>query len=636
MKRNSFFLLGVAIALLGCPFSCTSDATKTGGSEEYLHPEIGSENEEDRDNSHRPDFDYTIAPYDGELATDSEQDVVGTDSDLYWELNEFPKQVVISYEGDQAIVEGAGEQLLSLVEGADVVIDMQTHSLAGVEIVLKGQSDNGSLKIYGEKKFKLTLAGVDLTSQKGPAINSQCKKRVFVHLEKGTTNRLTDASEYQNDHYYRGENTVSTEDRKGALFTEGDQIFSGSGTLVVAGRQKHAVATDGYFYMRPGVTLAITEAVKNGLHVKGDEEDDRGIHLMGGLLYVCVDSPAGKCIKCDRQVEIAGGKQQLYASGDALYDAEEKDTSSAAGIKTDGDILVRSGELNCISTGRGGKGLNADGAICFEGGATSVATSGGKYQYRASLTSSPKGIRADGDIILNGGSVNISVSGVSDGSEGLESKSSLTINGGALYVEAYDDAINAAKSITVNGGRLYAYATNNDAIDSNGTLTVNGGLLIASGGGVPEEGFDSDRSENFKITGGILIGTGGTAQAPSSSSTQRTVVYNGISATEGTLFAIVNSAGEPLLCYELPRSMNGMSLLFSAPGLEADNYTVYQGGSVGENDSCWNGWYEAPNYTAGTLLETFSVSSAITTVGQNNGQIGGGGNPGGPGGGRPR
>ena len=64
---------------------------------------------------------------------------------------------------------------------------MLTHSVKNVEIVVSGKSDDGQLKIYGEKKFKLTLSGVELTSSKGPAINDQCKKLACVHLTEGTT-----------------------------------------------------------------------------------------------------------------------------------------------------------------------------------------------------------------------------------------------------------------------------------------------------------------------------------------------------------------------------------------------------------------------------------------------------------------
>lgn len=78
--------------------------------------------------------------------------------------------------------------------------------------------------------------------------------------------------------------------------------------LVVQGNQKHGIVTDGYFYMRPGVTIAITGAAKNAIHVKGDSDDGIGIYVGGGLIYASVSSTAGKCLKTDLDAVIAGGK----------------------------------------------------------------------------------------------------------------------------------------------------------------------------------------------------------------------------------------------------------------------------------------------------------------------------------------
>lgn len=279
--------------------------------------------------------------------------------------------------------------------------------------------------------------------------------------------------------------------------------------------------------------------------------------------------------------------------------------------------------------------MNVDGILQMDDGTMTVTTTGGKYVYDEvlDLTSSPKGVKADGDITINGGELNISVIGVSDGSEGLESKSAITVNDGEIYIYAYDDAMNGLTGITVNGGKVYCYAVNNDGIDSNGTLDLAGGLVIASGCAIPEGGFDCDNGNHFKITGGTLIGTGGATVAPSDASTQRTVIYNGIDATQGMKFCILNSSGTPVMTYELPRTMTGMSLFFSSPNLIAGSYTVSVGGTLSDVTDMWNGWLSGDTWSGGTQLGTFTSNGIVTTVGSN---PGGGGNPGGnPGGGRP-
>ncbi len=619
MKRQLFYGLAMFFIMAVTVSSC-SESDDEGGA---------------------PGDDGTIAAYNGETADDAADDIVGTDEDLYWEANSFTETVTVTYSGTTATVTTANENVLYNVSGAYVTIDMLTNSVKNVEIVVSGKSDNGQLKIYGNKKFKLTLQGVELTSEVGPAINDQCKKRVFVHLAEGTTNRLTDASSYTDEPYYISSSSADDEDRKGCFFSEGNLIFSGTGVLVVQGKQKHGIATDGCFYMRPGVTIAVTDAVKNAIHVKGDSDDGMGIRMAGGLIYANTTATAGKCLKTDLDVDIYGGKLLLYTSGGSEYDADENDTSSPACIKADGNVTIKAGTLTLESTGEGGKGINADGTLQMDGGTVTVTTTGGKYVYNEALdlTSSPKGVKADGDITINGGSLNISVTGVSDGSEGLESKSSITINDGEIYIYAYDDAMNASTDITINGGKTYCYAINNDGIDSNGTLNLAGGLVIACGTSAPEEGFDCDQSNNFKVTGGTLIGTGGSAVSPSTASTQRTVIYNGIAATKDTKLCILNSSGTPVMTYELPRAMNGMSLFFSSPDLKEGSYTVSVGGGLTDATDSWNGWYSGGTWSGGTQLGTFTVSSIVTTVGGNAGggdNPGGGGpgnNPGGPGGG---
>lgn len=589
------------------------------------------------DDGDKPEFDSTIYTWNGEMADDAAKDVVGTDEDIYWEANGFGNTggvtVSVVYSENTATVTSTNSSVKFYTEGAYVTIDMLTNAVKNVEIVVSGKSEDGQLKIYGEKKFKLTLAGVELTSNKGPAINNQCKKRAFVHLKDGTINRLTDAKSYTEEPHYLNDGNSANEDRKGCFFSEGNLIFSGTGALVVEGNYKHGIATDGYFYMRPGITIVVPEAAKNAIHVKGDEDDNIGVYMAGGLVYANVSSNAGKCIKTDLHAEIAGGKLLLNTSGDAIYDADDKDTSSSAGIKTDGNVVISGGLHTLKSTGTGGKGINADGEIYISGGETTVTTTGGKYYYSSSLTSSPKGIKADGDITISDGKLNISVTGVSDGSEGLESKATLTITGGEIYSYAYDDAINATSGINISGGKVYAYASNNDGIDSNGSLIISGGLVIGVGTSGAESGIDCDNSDIFKINGGTVIGMGGTLQSsPSPSSTQRSVVYNGISATKGEKICVQNESGEVVFTFEFPRSMNGSAFFFSTPEIGSGvSYSVSTGGSLTDYTYSWNGLFTGGAWAGGSQIGTFTSTDIVTTIGNGN-MPGEGGPDGGPGG----
>lgn len=621
MKKTIIISVLTLSAILSC--------TPVDRPDDMVPPEIPGQNGgENGVENYTPEISTDENGYDGLTATDKEADTVIAGDETYWENQEFLTTVTVTYSGNSAVVTSTGNAVKHYIIGADVAIDLTDAGAA--EIIASGKSDDGQLKVYGNSDVKLTLKGLELTSAKSAAINIQNKKILYLHLEEGTTNVICDAESQSDESYYPEGVVADDEKRNGAIYCKGSVVVSGSGILSLTGKKKHGISVKSSLKIRPGVTLAINDVKDNCVKAEG-------ITVLGGYLWAKTSADAGKCLSSDADVTVKGGQLKLYTSGGSVYEEDENDTSSPAGVKADGNIYIYNGEMLCISTGEGGKGLNADGGITMDDGIVNVVTSGGKYVYNAALDldSSPKGVKADGEITINGGLLNIQVTGRSDGSEGLESKSKITVNGGEVFVYAYDDAINVGGDspvgMEINGGKIFAFADNNDGIDSNGKLWVNGGLVIASGSGAPEEGLDCDRSQNFIVTGGTLIGTGGAAISTSSSSTQRSVIYNGVQAKTGELFVITDAEGNPVLKYELPRTINGMSLFFSSPDIKSGGtYTVYSGGSLSGNSVNWNGWFEDGTYTAGTELGTFTSSSLTTTVGQSNGPGGGPGN-GGPG-----
>lgn len=613
------------------------DNTEGDGTENESGNEEGNENDPtqpDQGSEEEIVPNGDIDPWTGAVADDASRDVVGSDNDLFVELNSFTKRVVVRFDGNTATVESTNSAIITHISGAYVTVDMSTNGVDGVEIVAQGKSSDGGLKIYGEKKFKLVLNGLDITSKKGPAINSQCGKRVYLHLADGTTNRIADIATYNDDAYTLP--GVYSEDRKGALFTEGHIILSGHGVLVAEGKYKHAIVTDGYYYQRPGSTVVVTAAAKNALHVKGDDEDGIGAWFVGGRFEAKVASVAGKGVKSDLDIRIDGGKFDITTSGNAEYVSSEADTSSASALKADGSVIVNGGELNFLSTGSGGKGINADGGLTFNGGMTNIKTTGTQYKYNNNNTSSPKGIRVDGAIVINDGVINIEVTGQSEGSEGMESKSTITFNGGETKVESYDDGINAKSDITIRGGKIYTYGSKNDGMDSNGSIMMEGGLVIGVGSTSPETGVDVDNSNMWKINGGTMIGFGGSMMAsPSSASSQCMLIYNGLSTTAGQVVTLLDSSDNVIVSFEYPLTRTGATLLLSCPEIvKNSSYKVWQGGTISNPSEEWLYWSVDGTLSGGSQLNTFTPTAIITTIGSGGGG-GGGGWPGGGGGGRP-
>jgi hypothetical protein len=546
----------------------------------------------------------------------SETETIPTDEKAasyedYVEHSYFDSTVSVVYSGTSATVTNNVTGVAVTTDGGDVTVK---STVGGVKYALSGTTTNGSFKIYSDKKYEIDLNGVSITNADGAAINSQSKKRAFIVLGSGSTNTLVDGSSYT---------AVTGEDMKGTIFSEGQIIFSGAGTLNVTANAKNGIVSDDYVTFRPGNVINITAKGSNG--VKAND----AINVNGGVLNITTSATASKGLSSDGAVNINGGRTTVITSGGAEYDSEEKDATACAGVKADSTFTMNDGWLYIKSSGQGGKGISTDQAAYINGGVIEIITTGKKYSYSNSITTSPKGIKADGNLTFAGGTTLVRTTG-GEGSEGIEGKNIITVNGGTIKVYAYDDAFNASKQIVFNNGYLYTYSTNNDGLDSNGTMSFNGGVAICNGTSAPEDGFDCDQN-TFTVTGGVLIGTGGGTSTPTTSSCTQPVILYGGSVTAGKYLTVADASGNNIITYSVPRT--SATVLLSSPSLKkGSTYTVSLGATVsGGTEFC--GYVTGATVSGGSSLGSATLSSMVTTIGtiSGGGGPGGGGFPGGPG-----
>ena len=292
--------------------------------------------------------------------------------------------IYIFYNGTTATVSGDENNYVT-VNGADVTVNTGAAS-DSLLLVLSGSTSDGSLLIYRERKFGIKLAGVSIHNNDGPAINNQCGKSLYVEVVSGTTNTLTDGTSY----------TEQTYQQKGALFSEGQIYFSGSGTLNVVGSTQNAIACDDYIVVDEA-SITATSSTGHGIKVND------GFWMNSGTLTVDVTGDGCKGISNDSITVISGGTMAITTSGDCVYDAEAADYSSAACIKSDYQFKMTGGTVTLVSSGDGGKGINCDEDVVFSGGTLDVTTTGGNEDAK------PKGVKGDMGIIVSGGSFKVSV-----------------------------------------------------------------------------------------------------------------------------------------------------------------------------------------------------------------------------------
>lgn len=556
-----------------------------------------------------PDFDYDIAfsEADATLAGNVETEVTDTLVNTYDDFvahSTFDKTLAISYGGATATVSGTVEGVEVTVTGNHVVVN---STVKGLHITLSGSASDGSFKLYATNKTCVTLDGVTLHNPKGPALNSQSKKRLFLVLADGTTNTLTDGDTYTK---------VTGEDQRGCVFAEGKLCISGAGRLTVVGNKKNGIASDDYVHILSGF-VKVTTSQEKGTGVKSKDDFFMG----GGALQVLAQGLAAKAVASDSLMHISGGKLTAITTGDGLWNEEEQDYSTACCLKADRVMTLTGGDLHLLATGRGGKGLRAGSdyakgnELLVDGATIHVITSGDLMPEGATendkVKSSPKGVKGSYDIEIKSGAIYVRCAG-GYGGEGIESKRDLNISGGIIRTYCYDDGVNAVNS-KINGGDIFVCSTDNDGYDCNGGLYINGGSLFAIGAPGDQAGIDND-GKTFGMNGGRVVGMGGYMSTPwDSKSKQATVLA--FFKKDVAYVALTDADGKCLMAVKTPEGYNPYALMFSSSSIEVGktyrlvSFSHLTGGTENE------GIIENATYDDGTVEYEFTPEKLLTTLG---------------------
>lgn len=215
------------------------------------------------------------------------------------------RDVIITYRGDTATWKFEDDDkhkteaaVKISARGAHVTVrNDEGEGRARINYILRGETDNGSLRVYSAKKFLVTLDDVTLCNREGSAINVQKvgeKKRMFLCMEDGSDNYLCDAAQYTD--------TVPGEDEKGTIFSEGKIILMGKGRLHVSALCSHAIASDDDIRIHSGVEILVDSCRKDGIHAKD------GIVMSGGMVKILARKDAIQCDTISKGFTLTGGR----------------------------------------------------------------------------------------------------------------------------------------------------------------------------------------------------------------------------------------------------------------------------------------------------------------------------------------
>lgn len=516
------------------------------------------------------------------------------------------------------------------VSGADVVVN-STFDNNDVTYVLSGTTTDGSFKMYNTNWFNLNLNNVSITNADGPAINVQTSKKVSVILADGTSNSLTDGAIY----------TTSTEDQKGAFFSEGQLYFDGSGTLTVKSNSKHGICSDDYIEIANG-NIVVTGASKDGVHSKdyfrmnggslnvkangdGVECETGHVVITAGTITTVNPNADTKAIAADSTLTISGGTINLTVNGNQSKGLKSKQAMSLTGgtitintaggvvlpvlglgfdpsyctaIKSSTNINLGGANITVVSTGAAGKGISADGNLTMTAGTISVNTAGAGATYTNSLgvidSYASAGVEADGNISIMGGSLTATTSG--SGSKGISADGNLTF-GDASNLPIVN-VTNTGTKFLVSGIANYATAVYSEpkAIKSDGILNITNGVFTLSASQQGANAIDCDSTLN--ITGGT-IGITIAGNQSKGIKTSRTMNLNGgtitVGATGGVVLELTAAAKyDPSYC----AAIKGDETI----NLGGSNITITSSGAAGKGITADG----SLNMTAGTVKVTCS------------------------------
>lgn len=543
------------------------------------------------------------------------------DNDEETEETPVERTITIVFSDEGAATVTGDENGMVKVDGNQVTADNASYNEI-IEYILKGSTSNGSFKVYSGNRQTLVLDGVSITNPAGAAINNQGKKKCYIVVNG--VSRLADGASAS---YSAPEN----EDMKGVLFSEGQILVSGSGSLEVTASNavgKSGIVSDDYIYLQDGPSITVTAGSKAGHGVKANDY----VRLGGGTLNISTAAAMKKGITSDDFVLVEGGTATIKVSGGVAYDSEDGEYTGTAGIKADNYFAMTGGTVEITNTGAGGKGIRAGNYDYYvangnlndsyiTGGKLTVTTSGSesndvsakaiKIGYKEG---SGRSYVYGGNFLVDGGAV----AATSAKGESVEVKGNLTVKSGSLYASSTsDDAINCQGEMNVTGGYVYGFSSGNDAIDSNGDMKLSGGYVFAvTTRGAPEVGLDANTEGGYKLyinSGATVIAYGGLENGYSASQS----VYS-MACTAGSWNALYDGSSF-IAAFKAPSGVSTVAV--SAPSLSGG----YKSVSVSGDTTC-NGIWAADGISGGTAV-------SLSTYSGGQGGPGSGGFPGGPGGG---
>lgn len=486
----------------------------------------------------------------GEEASFSRIDVSGI---------KFLKPLVINFSDLSSLKDIPDGMTVDVINNDVTVTFANDFDVNHYDVVVTGESNNGSLTIMQSSKLKITLDNLSLSAEGKPAINIVNSKNINIELIgkneiscSANNSELNAALYSEASLIFKAEsesNLIIKSNTHGIRSKEGVSLDDANVQISIDAGNDGVRAND-YFVLNSG-SLTIN-ALGDGI-----DANKSYITINGGYLDFknSTTSVDAKALKCDGDITVNGGSVTLNMNGidnkgfstgkyevnKATADSafgnvvvnngnieiylnavmEEDDSTSCSAMKSDGDILIYGGSIYIESglKNHRTKGFNADGNVkiydgqmtidlqgdacrniaCrnsfIEGGKIELATSGGLFKEGDPINESSASCIKADNSILISGTPEITLHAMSTKGKGMNADSSIIIKGGIINCNLFG---NGAKGLNCGyefGGK----------IEIDGAETI---LNISIGGGLYEFGDDDSKTAAIKSDDSVDIKNG--------------------------------------------------------------------------------------------------------------------------------
>ncbi len=456
-------------------------------------------------------------------------------------------------------------------EGASVKDSVVTITEEGT-YVITGNLTDGQIVIDADErdKIRLILDGVSIhCSNQAPIYIKQADK-VFITLNEGTENNLTDGNEYtQSD-----DNTVD-----GVIFSKADLTINGKGKLNITANYKHGIVskdelviTGGTYYItavKDAINgkdcvkikegdFTLETATGNGIQSKNSDDATKGfVYIAGGNILVTNSNEGIE----GTVILIEDGKIDITAQDDGL-NAASGSSSTTNSMLPNQDTEDKIQRFNESSQTEADVQSEATVMQDQNGGTPQDMPNRSEEQRPSGIPNQSEGQNSGDRPDPSGQNLGNGQPGRGGFGQGMMENDSdclITIKGGTIRINALGDGIDSNGSIIITGGTVNVCGSienNNSALDYDGIAQISGGIITAAG-------------------------SSGMAQGFRDSSTQYSLLYNFSSTLSGgTKVSLTDQNGNEVISFTPEKQFQ--SVVISTPELSKDTVYTIKSGDLSE------------------------------------------------------